>query len=1164
MPATFILGRAGTGKTRRCLDALLAELKKPNESRKLILIVPEQASLQMERALALRAPRHGYWRAEVLSFSRLAHRVFAEAGCPPDALKPAARAMALRRVVANVEGASEAFGAAARTAGFFAQLDGLIGELLAENITPDELAETANTVGDAAARQRVTALAAVYGSYLDWLGPERIDPAQQLAALRERLAGLPWLGDASIWVDGFAGFTGQELETLVTLARGARDISITLLLDPAAPAARDGQQPPDQLNLFCPTETTYQRLLARLRDEGIEVRPAVVLQPTATPRFAQAGVLAYLEAGLATPSVAARHGGSRLAAPKPPVRVREFATHRDELRAAARFIRREVIESKAGLRFRDFAVIARDVGPFAECVAEVFGEYGIPHFLDRRRPLGAHVLVRFVQALLDAVSSDFSTRAAARLLRCGLLPVSREQAESLENLVIANEVRGFDAWRQRRWAFDVDPVSRGRDGQAADTRRESRQAAGAALNTARLRVAAALEPLVQLTRSDTTPAAATWVTAFYQALVALDVPAQIGTWIEQERRRQDFEAAEVHRLAWDALCEVLEDLHDTFGERPLELTELAATLDAALGEVTIGLAPPTLDQVLVSSIERSRHPDIKYAWVFAFNEGVFPKQPAEDALLSTTDREMLAQAGLAAPRPHRDDAFAERLLSYIALTRPSRGLTISYATVGEDGEPCFPSPLLDEVRRVLPVLAIERTAEDEPPICLREFARDYLRVRMRERADGAVAARLEALRKTLEQSATAREELGRLLRGRHYRNAPAAVGNYRRPARAGAGVAWDGSPTELENYLQCPFKHFALYGLSLSAQRGPGPEARELGSLAHEVLADVARRAMAAAENVRALSDEHWLGFCDEALAGLAQRQPADLPERRPRAAFLAEALRPFLREVVLVHAERWRRGLWQPLGCELRFQREGGEGLLNALELQTAAGQLIRLHGFIDRVDRCAHAGQTYLLVYDYKPTRRSVKRDYLTQDPLQLFTYLLAVRQAFARDENTHAAGVFVAPLYPDTGVIDTKYFTGASEAEARMYLYRPAGLFDEEVAPLLDHALGPAPSPVAAMRLKKDGGLYQSSDARPRTDIEARLELARQTVLLAAEGIVAGCVDVAPLLERKTLACQRCDFQPVCRFELMFNRPRVAEESLPVLGLGETPTAGDEPWT
>ena len=405
----------------------------------------------------------------------------------------------------------------------------------------------------------------------------------------------------------------------------------------------------------------------------------------------------------------------------------------------------------------------------------------------------------------------------------------------------------------------------------------------------------------------------------------------------------------------------------------------------------------------------------------------------------------------------------------------------------------------------------------------------------------------EELRAAPESSA----RLEWLLRGLDYANSPTPVPGYVQPADPTTGVAWSVSPTELDQYLQCPFRHFALFGLRLSARRGPPPMALELGRQAHEILAAVTNHAIADPQPVGALPDDRWLEFLDDAIKQYAAQQPADLAKRRPQAAFLSNALRPFLGELVLAHAERWRRGMFEPLACERRFGRDDQESL-DALELMTAGGQRVRLHGIFDRIDRCRSEGRTFLLVYDYKSTPKRVSDVYLTQDRLQLFTYLLAVEQAFVADENARLAGVLLAPLFPLTRAVETKAAEAWSQAELRMHLYRPRGLFDADVAPLLDRSLGQSSSPVVAMKLKKDGAFNRSAsrDVVAAEELQQRLRLAERTILHAAEGIIRGCIDVAPLVENRTWACRTCDFATLCRFEPVFNRARLAEESLPLL--------------
>ncbi len=1141
MPVTFILGRAGAGKTRWCLDGILDELENPHGERRLILLVPEQASFQMERALALRSPRGGYWRAEVLSFSRLARRVLEQTGGLLPELGPAGRLMGLRSLAARRPDMLRPFGPAARTPGFFQLLDRLIEELLCENVTPEALGAAGRNLEDAALAAQVESLARLYQAYLDWLGPQRADPAARLERLRARLEQAAWLSGAGVWIDGFAGFTGQELVTIVALARCAQAVHIALLVDPDSPTLYEPHSGREGLNLFDRTERTYRQLQSLLRESGVEVSPPVVLNPRPLPRFASCETLARLEAGLAgrvTPAPPRDREPARSAAaegiPTPSVRILECPTHREELRQAARSIRRQVLESGGRVRFRDFALITRDLEPFCELAAGVFDEYEIPYFIDRRRPLRAHALPRFVCALLEAAHEDLPDRTCRRLLQSGLLPLKRETAERLDALIERFELRGWETWSLPRWEFA--------DGRL---REDARTRAG------RLRITRALGNLMDLACAGGDAPAARWAKALYATLVKLKVPRRIAEWVGAARSRRDFESAELHRQAWHHLVETLDELHELLGQTRLTLAELVGLLEPALAEATVGIAPPTLDQVLISAIERSRHPEIRHAWIFAFNEGVFPAPPARSSLLSESARAGLSRAGLPAPLPLREAVFAEPLLAYIAMTRPSQSLTISFALYAENGEAMHPSPLLREVRRALPEVTVERIENGAPPVSPGEAARGYLR-----HVPGGPPGhrtRYEQLRQSL-QGTEAGHRLAWLLRGREYHNEPPPVGNFR-AADLPADVVWDASPSELESYLRCPFQHFARFGLRLDPRRGPAPLTIELGLAAHAILAAVTRRALQAGQPPATLSDEQWLNLLEECAA--EPLAAIDSGSASPQRKFLARRLCELLREAVLAHAHRWRRGRFIPLAVEQPFGEKTSPESWPALELPLDSERRVRLHGRIDRVDVWHSPRGTYLLIYDYKSRSpgAALRRPWLIGDQLQLLAYLLAALRAPGLESCSLPGGVLIAPHQPDPGALNRGYVAQAGPEEQRLYLYRPRGLIDAAVAEALDTQRGEQPhSPVASMQRRRDGGYHASSDVDQTDELRARLATVEQTIRCAAAGVAAGRVDVAPLLEGRRLACYQCDFQRLCRFEIIQNRPRRADRALPQVPVAE----------
>ena len=77
----LLLGRAGTGKS----TAVFRQIAASGESRRQLLIVPEQASHEVERRLCSEVGNRASLYAEVLSFTRLGSRVLAQAGgaCGP-------------------------------------------------------------------------------------------------------------------------------------------------------------------------------------------------------------------------------------------------------------------------------------------------------------------------------------------------------------------------------------------------------------------------------------------------------------------------------------------------------------------------------------------------------------------------------------------------------------------------------------------------------------------------------------------------------------------------------------------------------------------------------------------------------------------------------------------------------------------------------------------------------------------------------------------------------------------------------------------------------------------------------------------------------------------------------------------------------------------------
>ena len=72
-------GPSGSGKTRFLFDYVLNESEK-NPDINYIVIVPEQFTLSTQREFIRLSRNHGILNVDVLSFARLAYKIFEEVG----------------------------------------------------------------------------------------------------------------------------------------------------------------------------------------------------------------------------------------------------------------------------------------------------------------------------------------------------------------------------------------------------------------------------------------------------------------------------------------------------------------------------------------------------------------------------------------------------------------------------------------------------------------------------------------------------------------------------------------------------------------------------------------------------------------------------------------------------------------------------------------------------------------------------------------------------------------------------------------------------------------------------------------------------------------------------------------------------------------------------
>ncbi|MBN1492054.1 MAG: exodeoxyribonuclease V subunit gamma, partial [Phycisphaerae bacterium] len=1044
--------------------------------------------------------------------------------------------------------------------GLLTQLAATMDEWMQEALDPQELRTLAddNAAADPLAAARLADLSRLYDAYRAFLAEDRLDPAMELAVAESRAGDVPWLHSADVWVDGFAGLTALERQMLVRLATLARSTTVTLLIDPASPVLDRTDGPPNRFSLCARTERTFVMLREAAQAAGLTWKRPQRLRPAAPPRFATDD-LRTLEREIFRGALRPTEPAT---APPRDVRLIAAANRRVEVDAAVAEIQRLIRESNGTLRYRDIAVIVRDLEPYHDLLSAALTAQGIPFFIDRRRRTAHHPLVELLRLLPAIVHRRLAMDDVRLLLKTGLTPLAAREADTLENYVLAHGIHGLDAWLgPADWTYRR--LFTHRESETEQT--EAERVALDAINALRRRWIEPLREWITFASGAGTATGREWAEHLLHALDALGAGATLERWADDAAAAGLADEADIHRQVWRDAMAMLDDLVDALGDVALGAGDLSSVLDAALSEFTIGLSPPTLDQVLVGSIERSRHPDLAAVLLLGFNDGLFPLTPGEDVLLTDAERDRLTAIRGGAPvgTSRRQRILDEKMLAYIAFSRPSHTLWISYARADEAGSGSTgalrPSPFVRELVAALP--GLRETRLDDPvttratwPVGrVRDLgARLALEFRLRpdtaEHDDPTLRGRWNALYERVRAADTYAHDVAPIMASLAYRNEPVLTA---READVIYGELRSFSASRIEIFATCPFRYFAQYTLGLEPRVEFEIAAIDFGLLHHKLLeeffaelirdntslADLNEQTIA--ERLEALANEWTVRLTDEAL----------LDNERNK--FLIDKSRGQLNEAM--RRLRWmaRLGSFRPRAVEWTFgfghRSTRDTDAPEPLEIRTPKGRTIRLRGKIDRVDLLDVGAECLGVVLDYKrsATRKMPAWKLLHGLDLQLLTYCLALAQRgrTLAGRPIQPVGAFYVPLAsirePVTHPLD------ASEPERGIETkVKPRGLFNVQHTREFDRDLAAgAKSTAYNVAIKRDGGVAYAdrSDAYDAGQMAQLIDFARLKIGELADRILDGDVAVRPYRAGTQMPCTFCDFREVCRFDHDTDRPR-----------------------
>ncbi len=557
MELRFILGRASSGKTYQIFKEIKDRILKGTNN-KLILLVPEQFTLQTEYDFITKMDMPGIIDLEILSFERLTYKVFSQVGgLKKVEVNELGKIMILRRLFEKYSKDLILYNKASKQDGFISDFCALVKEFKRNEITPDLLKDKIDLFQENnVLNKKLKDITYMYEKFNEFMKHKKyFDEEDKLDLLIENIDKASFLDDAEIWIDGFDVFTSQEYHILKKLLGKVSRLNIALTLD-LDDFARD-------YDVFAPTRKTYE-ILSKMAEEA-KISTTYVgrdLKLTKSPE------LVYLEGEFFS---------------YPYKKYRNEVSNFKIFKATNPYTEVEYLSSEIislvrdkGYRWKDIAVVPSSIDEYGMIIKRVFSEYKIPYFIDEKRSILNNPIVKLILTSLDIIIRNFKYEDVFNFIKTGFTNLDRIEYEELENYVLSYGIEGDKWFNDFTYGEEYDLVF---------------------INEIRKKF---INPFVKFNEEmKKSRKVSNKTKILFEFLMEINIEEKLEERIQILKEAGELEQVNENTQIWNIIIEVFDQLVEMLGDTTIGIKDYKKILESGFGEYEVGILPPTIDKVLL-------------------------------------------------------------------------------------------------------------------------------------------------------------------------------------------------------------------------------------------------------------------------------------------------------------------------------------------------------------------------------------------------------------------------------------------------------------------------------------------------------------------------------------------------------------------------------------
>ena len=972
-------------------------------------------------------------------------------------------------------------------------------ELKKHGVNLDNLETLKENIEDTYLESKLNDIYTVYSQFQEKIKNNYIDENDSLTILKEQLDSTNMFDNTEIYIDEFVGFTKQEYDIIEKLLEKAYKVTISITSDELY-KTKDASN-----DIFYTNKETISKILKIAKANNIKIEEPVKQEEIY--RFKNKE-LNHIEENLYNfPYKKFNEDVTNL---KLFLANNQYSEVENIARTIVKLVRDE------GYRYRDIAIITKNIDTYSNLCKAIFNEYNIPVYIDEKRDLSQNILVKYLISILDVFSKNWTYDSVINYIKSGFTNISQEDIYLLENYALEWNVRG-SLWYKQDWNF--------RD---ADEKGEEQIAH---LNELRRNI---VNPLVKLKNNLSGKKSAKQISEnLYKFFIENKIDEILAEKINKLNEAQEVSISAEYETSWKIIMQVLDEIVLVFGDENITFETYMQILKTGLGESKLGTIPMAQDEVTVGDVDRSRSHKIKIVFIIGLNDGMFPGTTKAEGFLNDADRQKIQEKGIELAKGTVDRIYEDNFNIYKAFTTAEERMYLSYSSSDMEGKSLRQSILVSRIKKIFAKLQEESDIiQRKSEICTKQNTFEELLINLRDFRDGKEIDPIWfKIYNIFDNDTEWKPKLESAIKALSYTNVPEKI--TKENVEKMYGDVLKTSVSRLEQYSSCPFSYYLKYGLKLNEKETFNLEAVDTGTFMHDVIDSFFARLDEQEINIKQITDEEIEEIVTDIIQDKLNLNKNYIYTVSAKYKILAGRLKKVVTTSMKYIVQSIKQSEFEVFGHEIEF---GGKGQYKPITVKTDDGKRVEIIGKIDRVDILKNPDGTYVRIIDYKSSIKNIDLNQVVSGlQLQLLTYL----NETCKVEDFLPAGVLYFNL-SNPSISSEKNMTDEEIENKIKQEFKMKGLIlaDVNIIRKMDTKIDETgTSTIIPAGIKKDGEINNlKTSAISKEQFNYLQKYMNKLIKQISESILAGNIEVKPYYNTKlkTTPCTYCKYRSICRFD------------------------------